>query len=95
MNYLNSKLSVKYVMIKTRYYGKENGQKAVKTIRIHLEDLSYIDFWASDSQIEDFHNWLRFANLNEYDDLPGTNQAVKRRDIATVELVKDEVFELK
>ena len=60
-----------------------------------MEDLSYVDFGASDSQIEDFHNWLRFANLNEYYDLPGTNQAVKRRDIATVELVKDEVFELK
>ena len=67
----------------------------MKTVRIHLEDLSSKDFWASDGQIEDFHNWLRFANLNEYYDLPGTNQAVKRRDIATVELVKDEVFELK
>ncbi len=62
----------------------------MKTIRIHLEDLSFVDFVASDSQIEEFHNWLRFANLNDNYDFPGTDQVVKRRDIATVELIKDE-----
>ena len=62
----------------------------MKTIRIHFEDLSYVDFWASDGQIEDFHNWLRFANLNDNYDLPGTNQVVKRRDIAKIEYIKEE-----
>ena len=62
----------------------------MKTIRIHLEDHSYIDFWASDSQIDDFYNWLRFANLNDNYDLPGTNQVVKSRDIATIEVIEHE-----
>ena len=62
----------------------------MKTIRIHLEDLSFVVFMASDSQIEEFHNWIRFANLNDNYAFPGTEQEVKRRDIATVELIKDE-----
>ena len=62
----------------------------MKTIRIHLEDHSYIDFWASGSQIDDFHNWLRFANLNDNYDLPGTNQEVKRRNIETIEVIEHE-----
>ena len=62
----------------------------MKTIRIHFEDLSYVDFWASDEPIEEFHNWLRFANLNDNYDLPGTNQVVKRRDIAKIECIEEE-----
>ncbi len=67
----------------------------MKTIRIHFEDLSYVDYWASDSQIEDFQNWLRFANLNDNYDFPGTNQVLKRRDVATVEIIKDEEHPVK
>ena len=62
----------------------------MKTIRIHFGDLSYVDSEASDEEIEDFHNWLRFANLNDNYDLPGTNQVVKRRDIAKIECIEEE-----
>ena len=56
----------------------------MKTIRIHLEDLSYVDYAASDDQIEEFRSWLRFANQTDTFHLAGLDQKVMRKDIATI-----------
>ena len=60
----------------------------MKTIRIHLEDLSYVDYAASDDQIEEFRSWLRFANQTDTFHLAVLDQKVMRKDIATIETLR-------
>ncbi len=60
----------------------------MKTIRIHFEDLSCIDFFASESQMEEFQGWLRFAGQDDVFTMPGTEQKIRRRDIARIEEIE-------
>ncbi len=57
----------------------------MKTTRIHFEDLSCIDFFATESQMAEFKVWLRFAGQDEMFTLPGTEQKIRRRDITRIE----------
>ena len=59
----------------------------MKTIRIHLEDISYVDYAASDDQIDEFRSWLRFANQTDTFHLAGSDREVMRKDIATIETI--------
>ena len=59
----------------------------MQTIRIHFEDLTYLDIQVSDSQAEEFHQWLRFASRNDTYSVPGTDREIMRKDIARTEVV--------
>ncbi|MBQ9664248.1 MAG: hypothetical protein IJV40_13960 [Oscillospiraceae bacterium] len=56
-------------------------------IRIYFEDRSHIDFFASETQLEDFCNWLRFANRDDVFVLPGEEQTITRRNVVRIEWV--------
>lgn len=58
------------------------------TIRILFEDLSHLDVQMSDEQLEDFHEWLRFANQNDVYTVSGTNQKITRGNIARTENIR-------
>ena len=60
----------------------------MKTIRIHFEDLSSLDMWLSESQMEEFEKWLRFANRN--DTFAVSGQVLTRKDIVRTEIIQDE-----
>ncbi len=61
---------------------------SMKTIRIHFEDLSTIDFFATERQMEDFQGWLRFAGQDDVFALPGSGQNIRRREIVRIETVE-------
>ena len=61
---------------------------SMKTIRIHFEDLSTIDFFATERQKGDFQGWLRFAGQDDVFALPGSGQKIRRREIVRIETVE-------
>ena len=54
----------------------------MKKIRIHFQDLSFIDVELSDSQAEELSGWMRFANKNWTYSLPGEEKEILRKDIS-------------
>lgn len=59
----------------------------MKTIRIYLQDLSFIDAQFSDSEAEEFEKWLRFANQKWTYSLPEGKKEIKRKDISRTEII--------
>lgn len=59
----------------------------MQTIRIHFQDLSFIDAELSDAQAEEFNSWMRFANMNWTYPLPGTEKEIMRKDISRTEII--------
>ena len=62
----------------------------MQTPRIHFEDTTSTDIRVSDIQTEEFRRWLRFANRNDTYRIPGLKQEIRRKDIARIELIRDE-----
>ena len=62
----------------------------MQTTRIHFEDTTSTDIRVSDIQTEEFRRWLRFANRNDTYRIPGLKQEIRRKDIARIELIRDE-----
>ena len=59
----------------------------MQTIRIHFQDSTSIDVLFSDSQEEEFRQWLRFANQNEAFSIAGEECEIIRKNIAWTETV--------
>ncbi|MBO6094347.1 MAG: hypothetical protein J6P40_12160 [Oscillospiraceae bacterium] len=59
----------------------------MQTLRIHFQDLSFIDAQLSDAQVEEFKQWLRFANQNWTYSIQGDDKEIKRNDISRIELI--------
>lgn len=61
----------------------------MQKLKIVFEDLSAIDVSLTDAQIDEFHNWLRFANQSDVWIIPGLNREILRGDIARFEAEAD------
>ena len=83
--FLSSNLSERNAIINTTIVERK---MSMKTIRIHFEDLSTIDFFATERQIENFQGWLRFAGQDDVFALPGNGQKIRRREIVRIETVE-------
>ena len=59
----------------------------MQTIRIHFQDSTSIDVHFSDSQEEEFRQWLRFANQNEAFSIPGEEWEIIRKNVSWTEAV--------
>ncbi|MBR4473991.1 MAG: hypothetical protein IKS55_10185 [Oscillospiraceae bacterium] len=61
----------------------------MQKIRIHLQDLSFIDTEMPDSQAEEFIGWMRFAQMNWTYTIPGTDKKILRKDISRTEIIRE------
>ncbi|MBR4474289.1 MAG: hypothetical protein IKS55_11710 [Oscillospiraceae bacterium] len=59
----------------------------MQTIRIHFQDLSFIDVRLSETQTEEFERWMRFANQSWTYSIPGQEKEIKRKDISRTEKI--------
>ena len=59
----------------------------MQTIRIHFQDLSFIDVRLSETQTEEFERWMRFANRSWTYSIPGQDKEIKRKDISRTEKI--------
>ena len=83
--FLSSNLSERNAIINTTIVERK---MSMKKIRIHFEDLSTIDFFATERQKGDFQGWLRFAGQDDVFALPGSGQKIRRREIVRIETVE-------
>ena len=57
----------------------------MQKIRIHFQDLSFLDVELTETQAEEFGRWMRFANMNWTYSIPGQDREIQRKDVSRTE----------